>query len=271
VGAVGYLNARPLVCGLAEHERFDLRFDVPSVCSGLLHAGEIDIGLIPSIEYLARPDYRLVPGVAVTSTGPVDSVALFTTRPVAAIRTIALDSSSRTSAALLRVLCARAFEIDPTFVTRGPDLSAMLGEADAALLIGDVALFIEPEAWGVTKIDLGAEWTAMTGLPFVWAFWVGRPDALAPDDVQALQRARDRGEAAREAIAREYYRGEPARIDRAVAYLEHNIKCRMDSAQYAGLRRFYREAADIGLVARPEELRFFVERVEHTPSGAGRV
>ena len=142
LGAVGYLNARPLVYGLDRRDGFTVRYDRPAICAALLHDNSIDIGLIPSIEYLAKSEYALVPGVAVTSDGPVASVALFSKVPVEAIRSIALDSSSRTSVALLRVLCNRRFEIDPAFVTRPPALQAMLREADAALIIGDEALFV---------------------------------------------------------------------------------------------------------------------------------
>ena len=102
LGAVGYLNARPLTWALDRApERWQIRYDVPSVCAALLHAGEVDLGLIPSIEYLQAPDYRFVPGVGIGSRGPVASVALFTRVPVEAIRRIALDTSSRTSVALI--------------------------------------------------------------------------------------------------------------------------------------------------------------------------
>src|SRR6185436_4346772 len=121
LGAVGYLNARPHVFGLDRAPRFTLRFDVPSKCAELLHGGEVDAGLIPSIEYL-RGSYAVVPDIAIASRGPVSSVMLYTTRPMAEVRSIALDTSSRTSVALARVLCARVFHIQPRFEPQGPDL-----------------------------------------------------------------------------------------------------------------------------------------------------
>jgi chorismate dehydratase len=149
VGAVSYLNARPCVVGLDRQPRFDLRFDLPARCAALLHEGSIDLGLVPSIEYLRGPAgadaYRIVPDVAIASFGPVASVALYTTRPISEVRSIALDTSSRTSVSLTRVLCARAWRIDPTFEPIGPDLPAMLERCDAALIIGDVALFLDPQ------------------------------------------------------------------------------------------------------------------------------
>src|SRR5262245_14129962 len=144
LGAVGYLNARPLVYGLNAASRFAVRFDVPSRCADLLHQGAIDVGLIPSIEYLRRPrtaePYAIVPDLSIASDGPVASVAVFTSRPLADVQTIALDTSSRTSVALLRVLCARTFGIDPVLENRAADLPSMLSHCDAALIIGDNAL-----------------------------------------------------------------------------------------------------------------------------------
>jgi chorismate dehydratase len=240
LGAVDYLNARPLVHGLdACSDRFDLRFDPPSRCAALLHAGEIDLGMIPSIEYLHGNDYRVVPGVSIASFGDVASVAVFAASPVEKIRRISLDSSSRTSVALLRVLCERHFQISPQFVTRPPDLRSMLQDADAALLIGDPALFAGPEADGLTKLDLGGAWRELTGLPFVWAFWAGRANVMSRADVHALQAARDAGVASGDAIADGYGAGDSGRIARGRAYLRNNMKYGLGDAELAGLQRFY--------------------------------
>src|SRR4030095_15460983 len=107
LGAVGYLNARPLVYGLElKTDLFSLRFAVPSKCAALLHENSIDVGMIPSIEYLRGHDvYCIVPDAAIVSDGPVASVALFASKPIDEIRTIAADTSSRTSTVLLRILC----------------------------------------------------------------------------------------------------------------------------------------------------------------------
>src|SRR5436305_13630105 len=114
LGAVSYLNTGPLVYGLERRpERFQIRFDVPSRCAALLHEHQVDPGLIPSIEYLHGADYHIVPGVAIVSDGPVASVALFSRKPVREIASVALYASSRTSVALLKILCARWFEIAP--------------------------------------------------------------------------------------------------------------------------------------------------------------
>src|SRR5262245_44734609 len=117
LGAVDYLNARPLVHGLDRRpDLFRIRYDLPSRCAALLHAGEIDAGIIPSIEYQRGPvDYRIVPDLGIVSDGPVASVAVFTRVPVPGIRRIALDTSSRASAGLIQVLCRDAWGIDPGF------------------------------------------------------------------------------------------------------------------------------------------------------------
>jgi chorismate dehydratase len=247
IGAVDYLNARPLVYGLElKTDLFSLRFDVPSKCAALLHEGSIDVGMIPSIEYVRGRDYRIVPDVGIISDGPVASVALFTTRPIDSIRSIAADTSSRTSYALLRILCVERFGIDPDFQPMPPDAEAMLHRCDAALLIGDPALFLDHERLGANKIDLGEEWKALTALPFVWAFWAGRRDALSGDAVNALITARDRGIAASAEIAAAYCGA--ARAERGQAYLRENIQYTLGAREQAGLLKYYELAQGHGVV-----------------------
>src|SRR5581483_6609645 len=167
----------------------------------------------------------------------------------------AMDTSSRTSVALTRVLCARHFDIAPRFESRGPDLADMLSRCDAALIIGDNALFQSSPAGGrpaaaIEKIDLGEEWTRLTGLPFVYAFWAGRPGALTADDVAALQRARDEGVEMPEQLAREFLSDQPAeRQEAGGRYLRHNIKYHLGEDERAALETFYRYAAEAGVVA----------------------
>jgi chorismate dehydratase len=295
LGAVGYLNARPHVFGLDRTPRFDLRFDVPSQCAALLHDAEIDVGLIPSIEYL-RGSYAIVPDVAIASRGPVSSVMLYTPRPMAEVRSIALDTSSRTSVALTRILCAREFHVQPMFEPHGPDLESMLAHNDAALIIGDHALFTDTSQLTVRSrqltalhepststlhpsndgqlaadgqrstvncqlpfetIDLGEVWTRMTGLPFVYAFWAGRPEVLTRDDVLALQQARDAGVERIDEISRQYFPGAPARQEVGARYLRDNIKYHLGPEERAGLELFFRYAAEAHVVAGTRELRFF--------------
>ena len=272
IGAVGYLNARPLVFDLEQDPRFDVRFDLPARCADLLHAGQTDLGLIPSIELLRAPGgpdaYRIVPDLAIASRGPVASVAIFTTRDMREVRSISLDTSSRTSVALTRVMCARVFGIEPRFEGHGPDLPAMLQEADAALIIGDQALFLDSgivvvgEGAGtrtvtVEKIDLGQLWLETTGLPFVYAFWAGRPGAVGPDEVRALQATRDASLGRTREISEFYFPGDPVRQDTSDRYLRDNIKYYLGPDERAGLELFYRYAAEAHVVPRAVTPTFF--------------
>src|SRR5262245_21179840 len=223
LGAVDYLNARPLVFGLElRSDLFTLRFDVPSKCAALLHEGSIDVGMIPSIEYQrGHSPYRIVPCMGFISDSPVASVALFASRPVEQLRCTAVDTSSRTSTGLMGLLCLEAFGIDPDFVPMPPSIDQMLSRCDAALVIGDPALYLDHEARGLAKIDLGEQWLRLTDLPFVWAFWAGRPDAMSPEGVEALTAARDAGIAASDSIADSYCG--PGRSALGRAYLRENI------------------------------------------------
>lgn len=258
LGAVGYLNVRPLVYGLdRQPERVTLRFDVPAVCADLLARQEIDLGMVPSIAYVDRPDDCVVPGVCIGSEGPVSSVALFTRRPIGEVRSIALDTSSRTSAMLTRILCRRRFAIDPAWQPHPPDLPAMLAAADAALLIGDPALFADPSAVGATKIDLGAEWTTMTGLPFVWAFWAGRAGAADAGIVDLLQQAAEAGMARSDELADAYCADRPDRQPLARRYLRENLMFRLTPPAVEGLTAYYREASTFGAGPSNPRIRFF--------------
>lgn len=258
LGAVGYLNARPLTWALDRApERWQIRYDVPSVCAALLHSGDIDLGLIPSIDYLQASDYRFVPGVGICSRGPVRSVALYLRGPIDRVRRVALDTSSHTSVALLKVLCHHRFGINPEFVSHGPQLEAMTRDYDAGLLIGDPALDADHAALGLQKIDLGEEWTAMTGLPFVYAAWTGRAGAVDSHVVSALQDAQAAGVASTDAIAAEYGRGDAVATTRAAVYLRDNVKYGLGEEEAAGLQMFLDYAAELGAAPRKRRLEFF--------------
>jgi predicted solute-binding protein len=257
LGAVDYLNVRPLVHGLDRRpDLVSLRFDAPSECARLLQAGEIDLGMVPSITYLNRPGDRIVPGVCIGSDGPVESVALFLRTPLRDVRTLAVDTSSRTSVALTRILCARRFGIDPTFVPHAPDINAMLAVADGALVIGDPALFADHRAIGAEKIDLGLAWTEMTGLPFVWAFWAGRPDAASPEVVTVLHDAARSGLTQLDAIANAHI-ADPVHQAIGRRYLRESLMFQLSDRALDGLRAYYREALTLGVAAGDPSLTFF--------------
>jgi len=257
LGAVSYLNTRPLVEGLAGRSDVALRFDVPARCADLVEAGDVDLGLVPIIEYARHDDYAVVPDVSIASVGAVDSVALFTRKPIAQVRSIALDTSSRTSAGLTRLLCARHWGIAPAFVQAAPDICAMLATADAALLIGDPALFLDPGSVEAEKIDLGLAWRAMTGLPFVWAVWAGRAGAASPAVCRLLYETRLRGVAAVDAIARRERPDDPVAQAVVARYLRQTITYGLEGQLIAGAQAYFDGLAGEGIIPRAPRLRLF--------------
>jgi chorismate dehydratase len=154
-------------------------------------------------------------------------------------------------------LWRRQFRTVPEEVSMAPNLEAMLARADAALIIGDEALFLDHAAADARKIDLGELWTASTGLPFVYAFWAGWPNALSPDDVTSLQRARDEGVAHSDDVAAAYYPDDADRRAVASRYLRDNIRYGLGADELEGLRTFYRYAAEAGLASSDADLRLY--------------
>ena len=189
VSAVSYLNTSPLVWGMlhgGQRDLFDLEFRLPADCADHLANGTADIGIVPSFE-LTRQDLEIIPGAGIACHGAVRSILLISRRPAAQIRTLALDSSSRTSVELARVILERRYGVVPQTISHAPDLDAMLRIADAALIIGDPALHIDPASLPWHVYDLGAEWVEMTGLPMVFAVWAGRKGTVNPEVVAAFQ------------------------------------------------------------------------------------
>jgi chorismate dehydratase len=256
LGVVSYLNAMPLVHGLESDARFTLVREVPSRIAEMLHAGEVDLGMIPSVEYAAG-DYAIVPGIGIASRGPVRSVNLFHRRRLEGVRRVALDVSSRTSVALAKILLRERLGHDPEYVTMGPPVDDMLAAADAALVIGDPALYFRGEA---ERLDLGEEWHSRTGLPFVFAFWAGPAGAVDEGGVARLQQALRSGQAAFSQIAAQYNGLGAGRGPESEAYLRRNIVCDLGEGELGGLREFYRRARALGLIDRVPDLRFHGHR-----------
>lgn len=261
IGAVSYLNARPLYEDL---DRFApgavLVIDVPSRLAASLRAGDLDVALIPSIEYFRGasegPGLAVLPDVAIASSGPVRSVKLFCRKPPGRIRRLALDEGSRTSQALARIWLARRHGVFPDRIEPHP-LGVPIEEslADAILLIGDRAM-TAPAADFVEVVDLAEAWNAWTGLPFVFALWVARRDVELGGLPEALRLCRDHGVARVPAIARRF--AAPLGLDEAAAvdYLARALNYRLGDLETRGLRRFAREAADLGLAPEGVDLVF---------------
>jgi chorismate dehydratase len=271
VSVVRYLNTAPLVWGLERdpRKRYELSYMTPAACADALRRGQVELGIVPSIEYQTIPGLKLLPGLAIASERKVESVLLVSRGPARQARRVALDSSSRTSAALVKILFARAWRAGPEYVEAAPDLARMLAQADAALLIGDPALqFLlhaphtgAPEISNLHIYDLAEEWWRMTNLPFVFALWAVRAERVrSPQAARALtrdfQRSRDAGldhlrEIAHEAAARLELPG--GQLER---YLQHSIQYRLDAPHRAGLESFFRFAHELGLIERARPLEF---------------
>lgn len=195
VCAVSYLNTIPLVWGALhgpQRSEIDLTFAVPSICADRVAGGMADVGIIPVIE-MARHGFSAVPGVGIASRGPVRSILLVSKVPFDRIQTLAGDAGSRSSVQLARVILQRRFGVTPAVFSSEPDLVKMLNSADAALLIGDAALSIDPAELDYPCLDLGEEWTSLTGLPMVFAMWAGRETAVTPRLGRLLQDSCDFG------------------------------------------------------------------------------
>lgn len=249
-GAVSYLNTRPLVFGLEQGlgaKRLALTYDVPSALATRLAAGELDLALLPTIELARIPGLSVAPGLAITSNGPAASVVLVTKAPLAEVRTVALDPESRTSNALVQILFADLWKSRPTFIPGSLDLEASLSTCDAAVRIGDKALF-DPDPDGTTRFDLGEAWKRLHGLPFVFAVWAARPDVLDRELYEVLHASLREGRNAIDAIADDYtYRGEQHPLV-ARRYLAENIRYRLGDDEMRSLKMFLTSAGRLGLV-----------------------
>ncbi len=243
MSAVSYLNTVPLVWGMLHGPQrgcFDLDFRLPAGCADQLAAGEADIGIVPAFE-LTRQDLDILPGAGIASRGPVRSILLISRCPAEQIRILAADDSSRTSVQLARVVLSRRFGAQPRIVPQAPVLDAMLASADAALIIGDPALRIDPAAFPLHVYDiydLGAEWTAMTGRPMVFAVWAARKGIATPELAEAFLASCRYGRARLEDIvaAEAPARGFPATLVRD--YLTRHIVHELGPADYEGMREF---------------------------------
>src|SRR5688572_13368045 len=178
IGCVPYLNAKPLIDWFHEPEcdaDAVVEYEVPSRLAVRLREGSLDVGLLSTFELFENPGLTLLPGISISADGPVKSVRLFSKVPFERIESVALDTSSLTSTALIRILLSELYGAYPEYESHAPDLEAMLQRHDAALIIGDLRLFETPAEY---VMDLGEAWKRLTGMPFVYAAWLARPEAV---------------------------------------------------------------------------------------------
>jgi chorismate dehydratase len=284
ISIVEFLNTAPLVWGFTDGPlagRYDLSFAVPSQCAEDLKAGRADVGIIPAIEYQRMEDVVALPGMAVASKNEVRSILVVSKVPIEQARSFALDTNSRSSVGLVRVLCQRHWNIAPVFMDSPPNADVMLAQADAALIIGDPALRLrlkvdaleakvpqgegccgsdgEPLVKGVRMLfvyDVAQQWREMTGRACVLAIWVARRGTVTPEIVADFQASREYGLAHIGEIAE----GAALKLDlppRALErYLTENIDFSLDDENLAGLKLYYEECARAGLIPRAREIEF---------------
>ena len=264
ISAISYLNTAPLMWDF-EHEdvgsRFDIAYTLPSGCAEALRHGSADIGIIPAAAYASLPGLEILPDIAIASKQPVRSILLVSKVQLEEIRSVALDTSSMTSVALVKVLFSRWWGNDVRFEPMAPKIDKMLATHDAGLVIGDPALRIDRSRY--VTYDLAEEWIRLTGRPFVFAFWAIRRDALelasATGDFDAVfRRSRDHGLAADslQRIVDEWAPRLGLDPSEVSSYLTESIHYYLDAACLEGLRLFYRYAEECGGLPHTPELHF---------------
>jgi len=258
---IDYLNAAPLNHGFKHGlgwEHFHLKFHYPAACADRLRSGEVDAGIVSSIEYLRIPDLRIVPGLCIASPKRVRSVVVLSKVPPEQIRSLALDSTSRTSVVLAQLLLKERYGVSPLVSDMGPDLSAMLATHDAALMIGDMAMRAPRQ--GLFVLDLAEEWNTWTGLPFVFALWLVRQDAPelpVPGGVAPFfHKSLEIGMAQLPAIVEEARRTIGWTKIELQEYLTENISYTLGEAERESLALFFEKAVRHGFAPAEMPLRF---------------
>lgn len=271
IGAVSYLNTRPLVYGLEQGlgaDRLELSYAVPARLADAMASAELDIALLPVIELARMPELELVPGLGIVTQGPSRSVLLVSRGPVEEIASVALDPESRTSNVLSRVLLAEVWKRRPDFATGPADLDRALSHFDAAVRIGDKALF-QPKIEGSLTHDLGQVWTEKTGLPFVFAVWAARPGVLDRGIYGVLHESRRLGSANLDRIVNEYTWNGRSFPEIARDYLTKRIRFRLGAAEMEAMRTFFGAAEAERLIDAAPALRLALQRFTKCHEAAG--
>jgi chorismate dehydratase len=257
VSVVQYLNTVPLIWGMLRGDqrcKYELTLTTPAGCADAVREGKADIGIIPSIEYQRIPGLRIISGVSIASNCEVNSVLLLSNAPVERIRTVAADSSSRTSVALARILLEKFYLRQVEMTTADPEPDEMLKRSDSALLIGDLALAYRGPAPHV--YDLAAEWRKFTGLPFVFAFWAGRDSETLQELAADLRVSRDYGLAHIDEVAAECAPKYNMTLEEVKFYLTQNIDYNLNESHRRGLSLFCKLARDVGAISEVRDFAF---------------
>jgi chorismate dehydratase len=252
LGAVSYLNTKPLIDGLLERlPGCSLSLDLPSRLADRLQSGDLDVALIPSVEFFrGGENLRIISNACIACRGSVRSVQLLFRKPPPLVETLALDVGSRTSAALARVLLNERFGVQPRVTSLSLEADFYSAAADAILVIGDRAMKIDDRRF-VECWDLGAHWKQWTGLPFVFAMWVARPSesnaSSLPMIAEVLENCRDQGLAGAKGIAERIAGEYGLSVEDCLLYFTEQLHFTLGENERAGLQLFQRYAQDLGL------------------------
>src|SRR5437763_2464083 len=259
IAASSYLNTAPLIWSFihgSQRNAVELFTDTaPARCAEMLERGEVDAALVPVIEYQRIRDIAIVPDVCVGSKTAVRSVVLATRKNnLKKIERVALDDSSRTSVALVKIIFREFLGCEPEWKTAAPDLKSMLTDADAALIIGDPAMKIPRDQFRV--FDLAALWHEFTGLGFVFAMWMARKDSVEKIRAINFAAARDEGMANLDRVIADY--PHPIEFSRAETkqYLTENVVFHVDEEMRKELMRYFDLAAKHTLIAERRPIEF---------------
>lgn len=264
VCAVRYLNTVPLVWGFlhgGQRGLVDISFTLPSECADAVRSSDADIGLVPVVALARQHDLVVIPGQAIACRGPVRSILLISKKPMEEITSFAADEGSRTSTILAQILLARRHGVRPRVRPYPPKLDDMLDLADAALIIGDPALRIDPERreWRGQPLhiyDLGAAWVEMTGAPMVYAVWAVKKLVADPALTEMFAASAEFGRQHIEDIVAAESKARELPADLVRRYLTHHIHFRFGDEERRSMELFLRQAYELGLVERPRDLRY---------------
>ena len=240
VCAVSYLNTVPLVWGLQHGQQalqFELSFALPAECARQLASGETDIGIVP-VAALLDGDYEIFRGSGIACHGAVRTILLISKVPFPQIRSVALDSSSRSSVMLARIILQQVYGVEPEWHSQAPDMAVMLSGYDACLIIGDPALRLDPaglQEQGFYVADLGSEWLRLTGLPMVFAVWAGRKGMLTADRERAFVESYQFGKREIDKIVEAEYAARGASKELVYEYLTRYIVFELGAKEYEGM------------------------------------
>lgn len=262
IGAVSYLNTKPLIASLTQRlsSRSQLSLDLPSHLASQLDNGSIDVGLIPAIEFFRGPQeldagnggalkqYRIVSNACIACRGIVRSVRLFFRVPPHQVQTMAIDEGSKTSIALASILLYERFGIRPEFTPLPIGADPNAATSDAVLVIGDRAMHPERYEGFLDSWDLGQEWYRETGLPFVFAMWVGREAVASRSLATQLEAARDDGVQRIDELSQRYAAGYALSTAECIEYLSVNLRFTLNHDEIQGLKLFYRKSLDLGIL-----------------------